>query len=233
MDLSLVNSSNKIINTHQPSSTDQITTAICSYSTIQHSSEIYNLNAKDIALCFKQWFKSHDTLLFDRIFDILKTHNDTDADARNAVDTALSNLNLRLSESFVLEVLKYGHRNGFDVLSCLKFFDWAGRQPSFQHTGSTFYAVFKILSKARLMSVMLDFLEKFMNPWWCVHRIRYYNTLVVGYAVAGKPYVALHMFGKMRFQGLDLDEFSYHVFLNALVEQGCFDAVEAIFKQIF
>ncbi|KAK1582484.1 hypothetical protein Q3G72_015478 [Acer saccharum] len=227
----LVNSSNKIINTHRPCSADPIT-AICLYSTIQPSSEIYNLNAKDIALCFKQWFKSHDTLLFDRIFNILKTHNDVDPDARNAADTALSNLNLRLSESFVLDVLKYGHRNGFDVLSCLKFFDWAGRQPGFQHTRSTFYAVFKILSKARLMSVMLDFLENFMNPWWCVHRIRFYNTLVVGYAVAGKPYVALHMFGKMRFQGLDLDEFSYHVFLNALVEQGCFDAVEAIFKQI-
>ncbi|KAK0596650.1 hypothetical protein LWI29_017724 [Acer saccharum] len=83
------------------------------------------------------------------------------------------------------------------------------------------------------MSVMLDFLEKFMKLWWYVHRIRYYNTLVVAYAVAGKPYVAFHMFGKMRFQGLDLDEFSYHMFLNALVEQGCFDAVEAIFKQIF
>ncbi|KAK1551410.1 hypothetical protein Q3G72_035132 [Acer saccharum] len=158
-------------------------------------SEIYNLNAKDIALCFKQWFKSHDTLLFDRIFDILKTHNDTDADARNAADTALSNLNLRLSESFVLEVLKYGHRNGFDVLSCLKFFDWAGRQPSFQHTRSTFYAVFKILSKARLMSVMLDFLEKFMKLWWYVHRIRYY--------------------------------------VQCCIPHGCFDAVEAIFKQNF
>ncbi|KAK2654151.1 hypothetical protein Ddye_014007 [Dipteronia dyeriana] len=228
----LVNSSNKIVNTHQPSSTDPITTAICSYSTIQRSSEIYNLNAKDIALCFKQWFKSRNTLLFDRIFNILKTHNDTDVDARNAADTTLSNLNLRLSESFVLDVLNYGHRNGFDLLSCLKFFDWAGRQPGFQHTRSTFYAVFKILSKARLMSVMLDFLEKFTNPLWCVHRIRYYNTLVVGYAVAGKPYVALHMFGKMRFQGLDLDKFSYHVFLNALVEHGCFDAVEAILKQI-
>ncbi|KAK4838610.1 hypothetical protein QYF36_015050 [Acer negundo] len=229
----LVNSSNKIIDTHQPSSTNPITIAICSYSTIQRFSEIYNLNAKDFALCFKQWFKSHNTLLFDRIFNILKTHNDNDADTRNAADTALSNLNLSLSESLVLEVLMYGHRNGFDVLPCLKFFDWAGRQPGFQHTRSTFYAVFKILSKARLMSVMLDFLEKFMNSWWwCVHRIKYYNTLVVGYAVAGKPYVALHTFGKMRFQGLDLDEFSYHVFLNAFVEQGCFDALEAIFKQI-
>ncbi|KAL5749277.1 hypothetical protein ACOSP7_023880 [Xanthoceras sorbifolium] len=209
------------------STTTDPTTTCCYYSTtLQAVPEFYKLNAKEVALYFKEWFKSHNTLLFDRIFYILEKQADAAADA------ALSQLNIHLSESFVLEVLKYGHRCRGDVLSCLKFFDWAGRQPGFQHTRATFYAVFKILSKERLMSVMLDFLESYMKPSRCVHRIRFYNTLVVGYAVAGKPYVALQMFGKMRFQGLDLDEFSYHVFLNALVEQLCFDAVEAIFQQI-
>ncbi|KAK0587598.1 hypothetical protein LWI29_025561 [Acer saccharum] len=40
------------------------------------------------------------------------------------VDTALFHLNLRLSESFVLKVLKYSHRNGADVLYCLKLFNF-------------------------------------------------------------------------------------------------------------
>lgn len=54
----------------------------------------------------------------------------------------------------------------------------------------------------------------------------------MGYAVAGKPEVALQLFGKMRFQGLDLDAFAYHVLLNALVEENCFDAVQIIASQI-
>lgn len=54
----------------------------------------------------------------------------------------------------------------------------------------------------------------------------------MGYAVAGKPEVALQLFGKMRFQGLDLDPFGYHVLLNALVEENCVDAFENILKQI-
>lgn len=54
----------------------------------------------------------------------------------------------------------------------------------------------------------------------------------MGYAVAGKPEVALQLFGKMRFQGLDLDAFAYHVLLNALVEENCFDAVQVVASQI-
>ncbi|KAI6700740.1 hypothetical protein NL676_015064 [Syzygium grande] len=64
------------------------------------------------------------------------------------------------------------------------------------------------------------------------HRIRFNDTLVMGYAVAGKPEFALQLFGKMRFRGLDLDTFAYHVFLNALVEESCFDAVEMVTEQI-
>jgi pentatricopeptide repeat protein len=50
--------------------------------------------------------------------------------------------------------------------------------------------------------------------------------------VVGKPDVALQLFAKMRFQGLDLDSFAYHMLLNALVEESCFDAVEVILKHI-
>ncbi|GLT53830.1 hypothetical protein SLA2020_270730 [Shorea laevis] len=54
----------------------------------------------------------------------------------------------------------------------------------------------------------------------------------MGYDVVGKPDVALQLFAKMHFQGLDLDSFAYHVLLNALVEENCFDAIEVILKQI-
>ncbi|KAG8663073.1 hypothetical protein MANES_01G175200v8 [Manihot esculenta] len=36
----------------------------------------------------------------------------------------------------------------------------------------------------------------------------------------------------MRFQGLDLDDFAYHVLLNSLVEESYFDAADCIAKQI-
>lgn len=81
------------------------------------------------------------------------------------------------------------------------------------------------------MSLILDFLDNYMKQRY-LHKVRFYDTLVMGYAVAGKPEIALQLFGKMRFQGLDLDVFAYHVLLNALVEENCFDAVEVIAKQI-
>lgn len=64
------------------------------------------------------------------------------------------------------------------------------------------------------------------------HKVRYYNILVIGYAVAGKSETALQLFGRMRFIGVDLDEFSYHVLMNSLVEQGYFDVVETLAKEI-
>ncbi|KAJ7964914.1 Pentatricopeptide repeat-containing protein [Quillaja saponaria] len=188
------------------------------------------LTADEVADSFKNWFRSRNNALFDKIYDILGTQLDGNLDqfaSHYATDLALSQLGLRLSEEFVLQVLYYGK----DVLSCLKFFDWAGRQHDFNHTRVTFNAIFKILSRAKLMSLMLDVLQNFRNHRY-EHRARFNDILVIGYAVAGKPEVALQLFGRMRFQGLDLDSFAYHVLLNALVEGNCFDVVDAIVKQI-
>nr|POE55027.1 pentatricopeptide repeat-containing protein [Quercus suber] len=136
---------------------------------------------------FKDWFKRRNNALLDQIFLILNTqqlHNDSDdLSSRRSADLALSQLNLRLSESFVLDVLNYGKGRGNDVLSSLKFFDWAGRQPGFHHTRATFHVIFKILSKAQLMSLLLDFLDDYMKQRY-LHKVRFYDTLVMGYAVA-------------------------------------------------
>ncbi|RWR80992.1 pentatricopeptide repeat-containing-like protein isoform X1 [Cinnamomum micranthum f. kanehirae] len=174
-------------------------------------------SSKFIASSFKEWLSSRDPA----IFNVLSSHHGDEGAA------ALSRLHLRLSESFVLQVLAH-LRSRADVLTCLRFFDWAGRQRHFHHTRATFHAIFKILSRARLMTVMLDWLHAFSGH----HRIRFHDTLVMGYAVAGQPDIALFLLGKMRFQGLDLNPFAYHVLFNALVEQSCFDAAEVISKQI-
>lgn len=185
---------------------------------------------KEVALSFKEWFKSGRNPLYDQIFQILREARDDQQMPYRpfAADLALSRLDLRLNESFVLDVLRFGSK---DVLSCLKFFDWAGRQRGFFHTRATFNAILKILSKAKLMTLMFDFLESYVQQR-IYHKSCFYNTLVMGYAVAGKPVFALHLFGKMRFQGLDLDPFAYHILLNSLIEENCFDAVHVIIKQI-
>ncbi|CAA3031371.1 Hypothetical predicted protein [Olea europaea subsp. europaea] len=181
-----------------------------------------DVQVNDVVSYFRDWFMSRKNPLLDRIFEILRAYDDS------AADSALSRFNLRLSEALVLDVLSYEQK---DTLSCLKFFDWAGRQPGFYHTRATFNAIFRILSKAKLMSLMLDFLQNYMKQRY-VHKVRFYNTLVIGYAVAGKSEVALELFGRMRFQGVDLDAFAYHVLLNSLVEEGYFDVVEMVAKQI-
>lgn len=184
----------------------------------------------NIADSFKEWFKSGKKELLDKIYEILdaqRNPNDDELTSIRTSDLALNQLGLQLNESFVLEVLAHGR----DVLSCLKFFDWAGRQPYFTHTRATFHAIFKILWKAKLMSVLFDFLHTFEKHRYA-QKVRFYDTLVIGYSVAGKPEIALHLFGKMRFQGLDLDSFAYHVLLNSLTEGDCFNAFEIILEQI-
>ncbi|CAI9782707.1 unnamed protein product [Fraxinus pennsylvanica] len=150
------------------------------------------VQVNDLVSCFRDWFMSRNNPLLDRIFEILRAHDES------AADSALSLFNLRLSEALVLDVLSYEQK---DTLSCLKFFDWAGRRPNYM--------------KRRY-----------------VHKVRFYNTLVIGYAVAVKSEVALELFGRMRFQDVDLDAFANHVLLNSLVEEGYFDVVEMVAKQI-
>ncbi|KAL6575357.1 hypothetical protein OROMI_012642 [Orobanche minor] len=176
----------------------------------------------DLVYYFREWFMSRNKTLFDHIFEILRIQDDSSA------GSALSGLNLALSESLVLDVLNYEKK---DVLSCLKFFDWAGRQPGFHHTRVTFNAIFQIISKAKLTNLMLDFLQNYMKQRY-VHKVMYYNILVIGYAVAGKCETALELFGRMRFQNVDLDTIAYHVLLNSLVEEGYFDVVETVAKEI-
>ncbi|KAJ4960765.1 hypothetical protein NE237_020675 [Protea cynaroides] len=207
---------------------------LCSSSSCFHSlspgtavsERIGDLPSKEVASSFKDWFRSRNDVLLDHIFEILSSQAD-DSVSRKSAELALSRLGLRLSEEFVLKVLHHGE----DVLSCLKFFDWAGRQPGYHHTRATFNAIFKILSRAKLMSVMIDFLQTYTNQRY-MHKVRFYDTLVMGYAVAGKPEIALQLFGRMRFIGVDLDSFAYHVLLNALVEENLFDVVEIVAKQI-
>ncbi|KAK7300294.1 hypothetical protein RJT34_11136 [Clitoria ternatea] len=186
------------------------------------SSTPFFVTQNDTAASFRNWFRTRHSTdpILNRIYRILSSGDD--------VSVVLSALSLRLSERLVLRVLYYVAAHG-DILSCLKFFDWAGRQPHFHLTRATFVAIFKILSRADLVPLVLEFLHSFRRR---AHGVRFHDTLVVGYAIAGKPDVALHLFGKMRFQGLDLDSFGYHVLLNSLAEKSYFNAFDVIVRQI-
>lgn len=205
-----------------------------------------DLDATLISSSFKEWFKNASTrTVFDRIFEVLAACADSED---STIDRALSALSLRLDEAFVIQVLHHSPRLSDAANSCsgnnflllrLKFFDWAGRQRGFRHTRATYHAIFTLLSRARLMSVIQDWLQAFAatrqqlpNLFFQRRHIRFHEILVVGYAVAGKPEIALQVFGQMRFQGLDLDAFSYHVLLNSLVEESAFDVADTIFSQI-
>ncbi|KMT18760.1 hypothetical protein BVRB_2g028810 [Beta vulgaris subsp. vulgaris] len=196
---------------------------IIRYKFVDPSSE-----SKKIASTFSDWFRTSKNPIFEKIFQILNTRGDEDLASSTKSDGSLAQLEIRLTESYVLEVLDYKRD---DILSCLKFFDWCGRQPYFNHTRTTCVALFKILSRAKLTSLMLDLLDSFSKQK-NLHRVRYNDMLVMGYALAGKVDVALQVFGRMRFHGLDLDEFAYHILLNSLVEEGCFDAVNVVLEQI-
>ncbi|KAJ4838987.1 hypothetical protein Tsubulata_017392 [Turnera subulata] len=206
-----------------------------------------NLDAKAVSESFKEWFMGRrrqrqrqaepwsEEALVEEIFRILSAHEE-----EREFSVNLSRLGFRVTESLVLRVLSCAHpttttpqSNKADtendvIYSCVKFFDWAGRQPEFVHTRSTYHAIFKILATAKQMTVLLDYLEHFR----LYGAQNFYSTVVMGYAIAGKPHFALQLLGRMRYQGLDLDLFSYHVLLHSLLQHGSFHAVNDLHRQI-
>lgn len=160
--------------------------------------------------------------LYDSIFETLNTHDGASS------ESVLSRFNVRLTQTLVIEFLNY---KGSDVLSCLKFFDWAGRQPGFFHTRATFNAIFRVIKKAKMTDLMLDFLQNYAKYSYS-GKTMYQDILVIGYAIAGQCETALTVLGRMRFRGQDLDPVAYNVLLNSLVEEGHFDFVESVAKEI-
>ncbi|CAJ1971204.1 unnamed protein product [Sphenostylis stenocarpa] len=192
------------------------------------TSNSFLASQNDVAASFKTWFATRQLELdplVHRIYEILAASGDNDD-----CSAALSYLSLPLSERFVLRVLRHGAACS-EILPCLKFFDWAGRQPNFHHTRATFVAIFHILSGANLKSLVLDFLDAYRRRI-LHHRVRFHDILVVGYAIAGKPHSALQAFARMRFIGLDLDSFAYHVLLDSLVEKNYLNAFDIVVRQI-
>ncbi|KAF2290053.1 hypothetical protein GH714_001641 [Hevea brasiliensis] len=192
----------------------------CYYSTshahvipIQQLSFNPSFNAKDIVQSFKEWLQLRHTDYLDRIFEILSVQDKVD-------EGALSQLGLHLTESLVLDVLYYGNGKN-DFLSCLKFFDWAGRQPGFYHTRSTFHAIFKILSKAKLTRLLMDFLDNYMVFAFLNNKLAFYSTLVIGYSVTGKPQVALQVFVRCISRQISLRGFESHVTHCIVVKSLC------------
>lgn len=184
--------------------------------------------SREIVTSFRDWFRTSKNPLLEKISQILRGKKDEDLLSPARVDEDLKMLDLELSEAFILEVLDYNKKN---VLSCLKFFDWAGKQPGFSLTRACYVCIFKILSRAKLTSLMLDLLDTYMKHKH-LHTVRMNDILVIGYALAGKVDLALQVFGKMRFHGADLNAVAYHVLLNALIEEGSFDAVSMVLGQI-
>jgi len=81
------------------------------------------------------------------------------------------------------------------------------------------------------MPMVIEYLETFGKRVFD-HKVRFIDVLVVGYAIAGKPEIALNVFGKMRFQGLDLDIVGYHILLGALAKDNYFNSFDVILNQI-
>ncbi|RYR00310.1 hypothetical protein Ahy_B07g088433 [Arachis hypogaea] len=199
---------------------------INSFSSSSSSSSSHNchtvlrkINQNDVASSVKDWFNTRDPLI-TRIFQILSS---TDSSSDAALDASLAALTLpRLDESFILTVLHHGTAAAH-VYPCLRFFDWAGRQPGFHHTRGTFSAIFRILARNRSMSTIIEFLRSFRRHGPAFYpRARFNDTLVIGYAIAGKPEIALH---HIRMRGFD-NRYTNVLVMESLCKQGRLDEAE-------
>ncbi|RYR45727.1 hypothetical protein Ahy_A07g031530 isoform A [Arachis hypogaea] len=181
------------------------------------------INQNDFASSVKDWFNTRDPII-TRIFQILSS---TDSSSDAALDASLAALTLpRLDESFVLTVLHHGTAAAH-IYPCLRFFDWAGRQPGFHHTRGTFSAIFRILARNRSMSTIIEFLRTFRRrgPAFYPHA-RFNDTLVIGYAIAGKPEIALQLFVRqIRMKGFE-NRYTNALVMKSLCKQGRLDEAE-------
>ncbi|XP_074584021.1 pentatricopeptide repeat-containing protein At1g71210, mitochondrial-like [Curcuma longa] len=201
-------------------------------------------SSSEIASAVGNWFRlGTDPLsLLDRIYAALDSCPDD-----GSLHSSLASLRIPLSEPLVVNFLRHSPHPSVTsatgralLLLRLRFFDWAGHQHPYFHSRGTYHAVFRLLSRAQLASVIIDWLRAFSSSSPELRRRpflhggsigptpRFNDTLVVGYAVAGKQEQALQIFARMRFHGLDLHPFAYHVLLNSLVEASMFDFADAL-----
>ncbi|KAH0470842.1 hypothetical protein IEQ34_000565 [Dendrobium chrysotoxum] len=213
-----------------------------------------HLESSYIISSFSDWFRrGYDPLphLLDQIYSAFASSDDS-----SAINAALSRLRVRLSEDFVLSFLRHRpHPSAVlpsaDASSSLlqlriRFFEWCSRQPGYFHSRSVYHAIFRLLHRHRHVSFVRECLRRFSVTGYISLSFdadaaassgskghpRFYQALVIGYAVTGSAERALQLFARMRYNGADLDDFCYHVLLNSLVEASLFEFADSIFTQI-
>lgn len=95
-----------------------------------------------------------------------------------------------------------------------------------------YHAVFRLLSRARRSSVVLDWLRLFSATNSSASQPRFHDTLVVGYAVAGDPQRGLSVLGRMRYHGYNLDAVSSRILLNSLVDASLHNFADSFSRSI-
>ncbi|KAK8915899.1 Pentatricopeptide repeat-containing protein [Platanthera zijinensis] len=212
------------------------------------------LESSFIISSFSDWFRrGYDPFpaLLDQIYSAIASSDDG-----SAINAVLFRLRLRLSEDFVLRFLRHHpHPSAVppspDASSTLlqlriRFFDWCSRQPGYFHSRSVYHALFRHLYRHRHVSFVMECLRRFSatghislsaaatsaTSSGSKGHPRYCQALVIGYAVTGCAERALQLFARMRYHGLDLDDFCYHVLLNSLVEASLFEFADSVFTHI-
>ncbi|PKA50103.1 Pentatricopeptide repeat-containing protein [Apostasia shenzhenica] len=206
-----------------------------------------------IAPSFSDWFRHRADPLRIILEQIYRAFAFSEDEA--GLNAALSHLRLRPTEELVLRFLHHNPHPSVVLPSSdysnsllelrIRFFEWCERQPNYVHTRSVYHAVFRHLFRHDHVSFVLDCLQRFSDTGYFsfsmgseafnggrVGNFRFLQTLVIGYAVAGCAERALQLFARMRFYGLDLDNFSYNVLLNSLVEASLFDFADSVFAQV-
>ncbi|KAJ1277686.1 hypothetical protein BS78_04G022600 [Paspalum vaginatum] len=180
-----------------------------------------------IAASFRDWFLAPPGPAakgLDAIYEALASNETAALEA------------LQLNEELVLAVLRHRPRRLVDddalLLLRLRFFDWSGRRPRYRHTRVVYHAVFRLLSRARRNTVILDWLRLFSETAADAGHLRFHDTLVVGYAVAGDPQRGLSILGRMRFRGLDLDDVPSRILLNSLVDASLHNLADSFVRNL-
>ncbi|KAL3697388.1 hypothetical protein R1sor_011464 [Riccia sorocarpa] len=143
------------------------------------------------------------------------------------VEEKLDRIRPKLSPQFVVQVLQR-MKNPNDALT---FFDWAKRQPGFQHNEYSYSMIISILGRSR-SSESLDKILREMYEQGIQINTQIFTALITCYGRAKSLDGALQLFQQMKDSGCKPDTITYTSLIHLLAKHGDHDRANEMFMEM-
>ncbi|BBN02209.1 protein MpPPR_20 [Marchantia polymorpha subsp. ruderalis] len=146
----------------------------------------------------------------------------------NSIGDKLDKVNPRIYPRLVVQVLQRVK----SPETALKFFDWAGRQPNFQHNEFTYSKIISILGRSLVNSETIDRILTDMQQRGIKINSQIFTALITCYGRAKSIDGALQLFQQMKEWGCTPDTITYTSLIHLLAKHGRHEHATEMFKEM-